>query len=180
MPKPIQRLAENYMQDPVKITIKVKAENSPNIQQRFIKVRQYEKREMMLRLLEIEKFDALLIFARTKNSTMEIAEALQGKGYPAEPLNGDMPQSLREKTVDRLKRGKINILVATDVAARGLDVDRISHVLNFDAPFRPRIIYTQNWENRPSRKRGRCNHLCDRQRGSYAQGNRAYAQSSLR
>ena len=90
---------------------------------------------MMLRLLEIEKFDALLVFARTKNATMEIAEALQGKGYPAEPLNGDMPQSLREKTVDRLKRGKINILVATDVAARGLDVDRISHVLNFDAPF---------------------------------------------
>ena len=135
MPKPIQRLAENYMQHPVKITIKVKAENSPNIRQRFIRVRQYEKREMMRRLLEIEKFDALLIFARTKNSTMEIAEALQGKGYPAEPLNGDMPQNLREKTVDRLKRGKINILVATDVAARGLDVDRISHVLNFDAPF---------------------------------------------
>ena len=135
MPKPIQRLAENYMQDPVKITIKVKAENSPNIRQRFIKVRQYEKREMMIRLLEIEKFDGLLVFARTKNATMEIAEVLQGKGYPAEPLNGDMPQSLREKTVDRLKRGKINILVATDVAARGLDVDRISHVLNFDAPF---------------------------------------------
>ena len=135
MPKPIQRLAENYLQNPVKITIKVKAENSPNIRQRFIRVRQYEKREMMLRLLEIENFDALLIFARTKNATMEIAEALQGKGYPAEPLNGDMPQSLREKTVDRLKRGKINILVATDVAARGLDVDRISHVLNFDAPF---------------------------------------------
>ena len=135
MPKPIQRLAENYLRDPVKITIKVKAENSPNIRQRFIKVRQYEKREMMLRLLEIEKFDALLIFARTKNATMEIAEILQGKGYPAEPLNGDMPQSLREKTVDRLKRGKINVLVATDVAARGLDVDRISHVLNYDAPF---------------------------------------------
>ena len=66
---------------------------------------------------------------------MEIAEKLQGKGYPAEPLNGDMPQNLREKTVDRLKRGKINVLVATDVAARGLDVDRISHVLNYDAPF---------------------------------------------
>ena len=135
MPKPIQKLAEQHMQEPVKITIKVKAENSPNIRQRFIKVRQYEKRDMMLRLLEIEKFEALLIFARTKNATMEIAEVLQGKGYPAEPLNGDMPQSLREKTVDRLKRGKINILVATDVAARGLHVDRISHVLNFDAPF---------------------------------------------
>ena len=135
MPKPIQRLAENYMQDPVKITIKVKAENSPNIRQHFIKVRQHEKRDMLLKLLEIEKFDAMLIFARTKNATMEIAEKLQGKGYPAEPLNGDMPQNLREKTVDRLKRGKINVLVATDVAARGLDVDRITHVLNYDAPF---------------------------------------------
>jgi ATP-dependent RNA helicase DeaD len=90
---------------------------------------------MLTRLLEIEKFEAMLIFARTKNATMEIAEKLQGKGYPAEPLNGDMPQNLREKTVDRLKRGKISVLVATDVAARGLDVDRISHVLNYDAPF---------------------------------------------
>ena len=74
---------------------------------------------MLIKLLEIERFDALLIFARTKNATMEIAEGLQGRGYAAEPLNGDMPQNLREKTVDRLKRGKINVLVATDVAARG-------------------------------------------------------------
>ncbi|HAW99425.1 MAG TPA: ATP-dependent RNA helicase, partial [Opitutae bacterium] len=135
MPKPIRKLAEKHMRDPVEITIKVKAENSPNIRQRFIKVRQHEKRNMLTRLLEIERFDAMLIFARTKNATMELAEGLQGRGYAAEPLNGDMPQSLREKTVDRLKRGKINVLVATDVAARGLDVDRISHVLNFDAPF---------------------------------------------
>jgi ATP-dependent RNA helicase DeaD len=135
MPKPIRKLAERHLNEPVEVTIKVKAENSPNIRQRFIKVRQHEKREMILRLLEIEKFEAMLVFARTKNATMEIAEMLQGKGYPAEPLNGDMPQSLREKTVDRLKRGKINVLVATDVAARGLDVDRISHVLNYDAPF---------------------------------------------
>ena len=135
MPKPIRKLAEKHMRDPVEITIKVKAENSPNIRQRFIKVRQHEKRNMLTRLLEIERFDAMLIFARTKNATMDLAEGLQGRGYAAEPLNGDMPQSLREKTVDRLKRGKINVLVATDVAARGLDVDRISHVLNFDAPF---------------------------------------------
>lgn len=135
MPKPIRKLAEKHMREPVEITIKVKAENSPNIQQRFVRVRQHEKHEMLLRLLEIEKFESMLIFARTKNATMEIAERLQGKGYPAEPLNGDMPQTLREKTVDRLKRGKINVLVATDVAARGLDVDRISHVLNYDAPF---------------------------------------------
>ena len=135
MPKPIRKLAEKHLQDPEQVTIKVKAENSPNIRQRFIKVRQHEKRDMLTRLLEIEKFEAMLIFARTKNATMEIAEKLQGKGYPAEPLNGDMPQNLREKTVDRLKRGKINVLVATDVAARGLDVNRISHVLNYDAPF---------------------------------------------
>ena len=135
MPKPIRKLAEKHLSSPVEVTIKVKAENSPNIRQKFIKVRQHEKKDMIFRLLEIEKIDAMLVFARTKNSTMEIAERLQGKGYYAEPLNGDMPQSLREKTVDRLKRGKINILVATDVAARGLDVDRISHVLNYDAPF---------------------------------------------
>ena len=135
MPKPIRKLAEKHLNNPVEVTIKVKAENSPNIRQQFIKVRQHEKRNMLLRLLEIERFEAMLIFSRTKNATMEIAEMLQGKGYLAEPLNGDMPQNLREKTVDRLKRGKINVLVATDVAARGLDVDRISHVLNYDAPF---------------------------------------------
>ena len=135
MPKPIRKLAEKHLRQPEEVTIKVKAENSPNIRQRFIKVRQHEKREMLTRLLEIEKFEAMLIFARTKNATREIVENLQGKGYPAEPLNGDMPQNLREKTVDRLKRGKISVLVATDVAARGLDVDRISHVLNYDAPF---------------------------------------------
>ena len=135
MPKPIRKLAEKHLNNPVEVTIKVKAENSPNIRQQYIKVRQHEKRTMLLRLLEIERFEAMLIFSRTKNATMEIAEMLQGKGYLAEPLNGDMPQNLREKTVDRLKRGKINVLVATDVAARGLDVDRISHVLNYDAPF---------------------------------------------
>ena len=106
MPKPIRKLAEKHLQDPEQVTIKVKAENSPNIRQRFIKVRQHEKRDMLTRLLEIEKFEAMLIFARTKNATMEIAEKLQGKGYPAEPLNGDMPQTLREKTVDPVKERK--------------------------------------------------------------------------
>ncbi|MGY9015874.1 MAG: DEAD/DEAH box helicase, partial [Rhodospirillales bacterium] len=113
MPKQIRKLAEKHLTNPVEVTIKVKAENSPNIRQQYIKVRQHEKRTMLLRLLEIERFEAMLIFSRTKNATMEIAEMLQGKGYLAEPLNGDMPQNLREKTVDRLKRGKINVLVAT-------------------------------------------------------------------
>ena len=112
MPKPIRKLAEKHMRDPIEITIKVKAENSPSIRQRFIRVRQHEKRNMLIKLLEIERFDALLIFARTKNATMEIAEGLQGRGYAAEPLNGDMRKTW-EKTVDRLKRGKISVLVAT-------------------------------------------------------------------
>ena len=153
MPKPIRKLAEKHLSDPVEITIKVKAENSPNIHQKYIKVRQYEKKDMMLRLLEIEKIDAMLVFARTKNSTMEIAEILQGKGYLAEPLM-EHATKLEEKTVDRLKR-KINILVATDVAARGLDVDRISHVLNYDAPFdlNPTLTELVELEEQDGRRR---------------------------
>lgn len=135
MPKPIRKLADKHLNEPVEITIAVKAENSPDIRQRFLKVRPYEKMDMLTRILEIETFDAVLIFARTKNATTEIAESLMAKGYPAEALNGDMPQKLREKTVDRLRKGRTKIVVATDVAARGLDVDKISHVVNYDAPF---------------------------------------------
>jgi ATP-dependent RNA helicase DeaD len=90
---------------------------------------------MLSRILEIETFGAMLIFARTKNATTDIAETLMAKGYPAEALNGDMPQKLREKTVDRLRKGHVKVVVATDVAARGLDVDVITHVVNYDAPF---------------------------------------------
>ena len=135
MPKPIRKLADKHLNEPVEITIAVKRENAPNIRQRFLKVRQHEKIDMLTRILEIETFGAILIFARTKNATTDIAETLMAKGYPAEALNGDMPQNLREKTVDRLRKGHIKVLVATDVAARGLDVDVITHVVNYDAPF---------------------------------------------
>jgi ATP-dependent RNA helicase DeaD len=135
MPKPIRKLADKHLNEPVEITIEVKRENAPNIRQRFLKVRPHEKIDMLSRILEIETFGAMLIFARTKNATTDIAETLMAKGYPAEALNGDMPQKLREKIVDRLRKGHVKVVVATDVAARGLDVDVITHVVNYDAPF---------------------------------------------
>jgi ATP-dependent RNA helicase DeaD len=135
MPKPIRKLADKHLNEPVEITIEVKRENAPNIRQRFLNLRPHEKQDILARILEIEPFGAVLIFARTKNATTEIAENLMARGYAAEALNGDMPQKLREKTVDRLRKGHVKIVVATDVAARGLDVDVITHVVNYDAPF---------------------------------------------
>ena len=135
MPSQIKKLADKYLKDPAEITIRVKATTASNTRQRFIQRRNPEKTDTLIRILEVEDFDAVLVFSRTKNATSVIAESLQGKGYAAEALNGDMPQNLREKTLARVKNGKIDILVATDVAARGLDVDRISHVINYDAPF---------------------------------------------
>jgi ATP-dependent RNA helicase DeaD len=135
MPKPIRKLADKHLNEPVEITIEVKRENAPNIRQRFLNLRPHEKQDILARILEIEPFGAVLIFARTKNATTEISENLMARGYAAEALNGDMPQKLREKTVDRLRKGHVKIVVATDVAARGLDVDVITHVVNYDAPF---------------------------------------------
>ena len=135
MPKPIAKLCDKYLNEPAKIRIKVKAESKQNIRQRFMKLRQGEKTDALFSLLDVENYDGILVFARTKAATSELAEMLLAKGYNAEALNGDMPQHLREKTVERLKSKKLDILVATDVAARGLDVERISHVVNFDAPF---------------------------------------------
>ena len=135
MPKAVAKLCEKYLNNPAQIRIKVQADAKQNIRQRFLRLRQNEKADALLSLLDIEDYDGLLIFARTKAATSELAETLLSKGFNAEALNGDMPQSLREKTVDRLKTRKLDILVATDVAARGLDVERITHVVNFDAPF---------------------------------------------
>ncbi len=135
MPTTIAKLCEKYLHEPAKVRIKVHAESKQNIRQRYLKLRQGEKTDALMALLDVEEYDGILVFARTKAATSEIAELLLSKGYNAEALNGDMPQHLREKTVDRLKSRKLDILVATDVAARGLDVDRISHVVNFDAPF---------------------------------------------
>jgi len=135
MPKQIQKITKRYLKDPLNIAIKAKTATAESISQRYWLVSNLRKLDALTRILEVEPFDAVLLFVRTKIATTELAERLAARGYAAEALNGDMPQKNREQMVARLKKGSIDILVATDVAARGLDVDRISHVINYDIPY---------------------------------------------
>jgi len=135
MPAPIRRIAEKYLKDPVEVTIASKTRTADNIRQRYWEVSGLHKLDALTRILEAEPFDAMIVFARTKQATEELAEKLQARGFSAAAINGDIVQTQRERTIAQLKEGKIDILVATDVAARGLDVDRISHVLNYDVPY---------------------------------------------
>lgn len=135
MPPRIKQITKKYLNEPAEVMIRTQSTTSPAIRQRFLQVRPFEKIDLLARVLEVEDFDAMLVFVRTKNATVEVAERLQARGYAVEPLNGDIAQNQREKTLGRLKNGKIDILIATDVAARGLHVDRISHVVNFDVPY---------------------------------------------
>ena len=135
MPDAIKRVARNHLREPVEIRIQSKTATVATINQRYWQVTGVHKLDALTRILEVEDFDGILIFVRTKNVTVELAEKLEARGYSASALNGDMNQQLREKTVDRLKRGSLDIVVATDVAARGLDVERISHVINYDIPY---------------------------------------------
>ncbi|VAW54085.1 DEAD-box ATP-dependent RNA helicase DeaD (= CshA) [hydrothermal vent metagenome] len=134
MPQQIRRIATKYLNNPEQVTIKVKTATAETIRQRFWPVSGLHKLDALTRILEAEEFDAMIIFVRTKNSTVELADKLAARGYAASPLNGDIAQNQRERTVKSLKSGKLDILVATDVAARGLDVERISHVVNYDVP----------------------------------------------
>jgi ATP-dependent RNA helicase DeaD len=135
MAAPIRRIAAKHLRSPVEVTIKSKTSTATNIRQRYWMVSGMHKLDALTRILEAETFDAMLVFTRTKQSTVELAEKLEARGFAAAPLNGDIPQPQRERTVQRLKAGQIDILVATDVAARGLDVERIGHVVNFDVPY---------------------------------------------
>jgi ATP-dependent RNA helicase DeaD len=135
LPAPIRRIAQKHLRTPVEVTIKSKTSTATNIRQRYWLVSGMHKLDALTRILEAETFDAMLVFTRTKQATVELAEKLEARGFAAEPLNGDMPQQQRERTVARLKAGQIDILVATDVAARGLDVERIGHVVNYDVPY---------------------------------------------
>ncbi len=135
MPPQIRRIAQTYLQQPVEVTIASKTTTSANIRQRYWWVSGMHKLDALTRILEVETFDAMIIFARTKAATEELAEKLQARGLAAAAINGDMQQAQRERTIGQLKEGKLDILVATDVAARGLDVERISHVLNYDIPY---------------------------------------------
>lgn len=135
MPKPIHRVAQRYLKDPVEVHIKSKTSTVDTINQRYWQVTGLHKLDALTRMLEVEDTDGMIIFVRTKNSTVDLAEKLEARGYAASPLNGDMNQALREKTIEKMKAGHIDILVATDVAARGLDIERMSHVINYDIPY---------------------------------------------
>jgi len=134
MPREIQKVSKKYLNNPVHIKITGKTTTAKTIRQRYIQVNGYHKLDALTRILEMESFDAMLVFVRTKSNTVELAEKLSRRGYAAEALNGDIPQNQRERIVDRLKKGHLDILIATDVVARGLDVKRISHVMNYDVP----------------------------------------------
>jgi ATP-dependent RNA helicase DeaD len=135
MPSQIKRIAQTYLKTPSEITVEAKTRTADNIRQRFWMVSGLHKLDALTRILEAETFDGMIIFARTKLGTEELAEKLLARGFSAAAINGDIQQAQRERTIQNLKDGKIDILVATDVAARGLDVDRISHVINFDVPY---------------------------------------------
>ena len=134
LPKEVQHIAKRYLNQPERVTVKVEDREAQKIRQRVWIVRGTHKLDALTRILEVEKYDGVLIFVRTRSQTVELSEKLGLRGIAAAPLSGDIPQHLRERTVDKLKRGQLDVVVATDVAARGLDVERISHVINFDAP----------------------------------------------
>ena len=135
MPKPVRKVADNYLNNPQEIHIQSAAKTNENIAQQYWMVQGASKIEAISRILEVEDYEGVMVFVRTKNATIEVADKLVAKGFSAAALNGDMNQQIRQRTVDQLKGGQLDILVATDVAARGLDVDRISHVLNYDIPY---------------------------------------------
>ncbi|WP_397519205.1 DEAD/DEAH box helicase [Rhodococcus pyridinivorans] len=134
MPGAIRRLSKQYLHDPVEITVKSKTTTSANITQRWVLVSHQRKLDALTRILEVEQFEAMIIFVRTKQATEDLAERLRARGFSAAAINGDIVQAQRERTINQLKNGSLDILVATDVAARGLDVERISHVVNYDIP----------------------------------------------
>ncbi|GAC1384357.1 MAG: DEAD/DEAH box helicase [Marmoricola sp.] len=134
MPRQIRRLTQLHAPGAVEISVKSKTATAANVTQRYVKVAHHQKLDALTRILEVENFDGLIIFVRTKQATEELAERLRARGFSAAAINGDVVQTQRERTIDQLRKGGLDILVATDVAARGLDVERISHVINHDIP----------------------------------------------
>ncbi|MDO8941205.1 MAG: DEAD/DEAH box helicase [Methylicorpusculum sp.] len=135
MPAVIRKIAQTHLNNPEEITVKVRTSTAETIRQRYWLVSGIHKLDALTRILESETFDGIIIFVRTKTATIELAEKLEARGYSASAINGDMSQALRERTIAHIKNGQLDILVATDVAARGLDVERISHVINYDIPY---------------------------------------------
>ena len=134
MPAAIRRISQKYLTNPAEVKVASKTSTAPTITQRYVLVNHRDKLDALTRIFEVEDFDAMILFVRTKSATEELAERLRARGFSAAPINGDIPQNLRERTIEALKDGRTDVLVATDVAARGLDVPRISHVVNYDIP----------------------------------------------
>ena len=134
IPPQIRRIIKKYAPGATEISVKSTSGTATNVTQRYLKVAHPQKLDALTRILEVENFDGMIIFVRTKHATEELAERLRARGFSAAAINGDVAQVQRERTIDQLRKGKLDILVATDVAARGLDVDRISHVINHDIP----------------------------------------------
>ncbi|PFG28953.1 DEAD/DEAH box helicase [Corynebacterium renale] len=134
MPNGIRKISKQYLNNPSEVTVKAETRTNTNITQRWLHVAHRNKLDALTRILEVTEFEAMIVFVRTRNETEEVAEKLRARGFSAAAINGDINQAQRERTVDQLKDGRLDILVATDVAARGLDVERISHVLNYDIP----------------------------------------------
>ncbi|MGB0449491.1 MAG: DEAD/DEAH box helicase [Porticoccaceae bacterium] len=135
MPPAIKRVADKYLGDAQQVSIAAKTKTVERIEQSYLMVKGHQKMDALTRILDVEQFDGMIIFVRTKSATLEIAEKLEARGFSSSALNGDLTQAVRERTINRLKKGQIDIVVATDVAARGLDVERISHVINYDIPY---------------------------------------------
>ena len=134
MPREVKKVADQHLQNPTHIKIASKTATAANIAQRYWIVRGTNKLDAITRILESEDSDGVIVFVRTKNATVELSDRLAARGFRSDALNGDIPQANREKIIDRLRKSKLDILVATDVVARGLDVERISHVINYDVP----------------------------------------------
>ena len=135
MPPAIRRVSQKYLGDAETVSIVNKTKTVERIEQQYVTCKSHQKMDALTRVLEVESFDGMIIFVRTKSSTVDIAERLEARGFSSAALNGDLSQAIRERTINRLKKGQVDIVVATDVAARGLDVERISHVINFDIPY---------------------------------------------
>ena len=134
MPSQIRRLSKQYLNNPAEVQVKSKTTTGANTRQRYLQVMGPHKLDALTRILEVEEFEGVIAFVRTKMATEDLADKLRSRGFQAAAINGDIPQQQRERTVEALRDGKIDILVATDVAARGLDVERVSHVVNYDIP----------------------------------------------
>ncbi len=137
MPKEVHRIAKTYLNDPVEVIIKQKTTTNTNIEQVYWPVSGVHKLDALTRILEAEPMDGMIVFVRTKVATVELAEKLEARGFSAAALNGDVAQRDRERLVNQFKKGKFDVLIATDVVARGLDVERITHVVNYDIPTDP-------------------------------------------